>query len=95
MTESGYAANGIKHCIRPCDMTGKSCAIILRQIHPIAISESVKYDRNVDLPQWFSSISLKDYDNENSSKPNKVLKYHCQRLIEGKKLCEGHEKKTL
>ena len=34
MEEGGYAANGIKHCVRPCDMTGKSCAIILRQIHP-------------------------------------------------------------
>lgn len=30
MTESSYAANGIKHCIRPTDMTGKSAAIILR-----------------------------------------------------------------
>ena len=30
MEEGLYAANGIKHCIRPCDMTGKSCAIILR-----------------------------------------------------------------
>lgn len=32
-TEGSYAANGIKHCVRPCDMTGKSAAIILRQMH--------------------------------------------------------------
>ena len=31
--ENSYAANGIKHCVRPCDMTGKSAAIILRQMH--------------------------------------------------------------
>jgi len=31
--EESYAANGIKHCVRPCDMTGKSAALILRQMH--------------------------------------------------------------
>ena len=31
--ENSYAANGIKHCVRPVDMTGKSAAIILRQMH--------------------------------------------------------------
>lgn len=31
--ENSYAANGIKHCVRPYDMTGKSAAIILRQMH--------------------------------------------------------------
>jgi len=30
MEEGSYAANGIKHCVRPCDMTGKSAAIIFR-----------------------------------------------------------------
>ena len=30
LIEGSYAANGIKHCVRPCDMTGKSAAIILR-----------------------------------------------------------------
>jgi len=71
MEENSYAANGVKHCIRPCDMTGKSCAIILRQIHPCTVKEAVKYDRNIDLPQWFSTISLKDYNNE-----NKLISYH-------------------
>lgn len=33
MEEGGYAANGVKHCVRPIDMTGKSAAIILRQMH--------------------------------------------------------------
>ena len=30
MEEGSYAANAIKHCVRPCDMTGKSAALILR-----------------------------------------------------------------
>lgn len=30
MEEGSYSANGVKHCIRPCDMTGKSSAVILR-----------------------------------------------------------------
>lgn len=34
MEENSYAANGIKHCVKPSDMTGKSAAFILRQIHP-------------------------------------------------------------
>lgn len=33
MEENSYAANGVKHCVRPCDMTGKSAAVILRQMH--------------------------------------------------------------
>lgn len=35
MKENSYAANGVKHCVRPCDMTGKSAAVILRQMHSI------------------------------------------------------------
>lgn len=30
MEEGSYSANGVKHCVRPCDMTGKSSAVILR-----------------------------------------------------------------
>ena len=33
MEENSYAANGVKHCVRPCDMSGKSAAIIMRQMH--------------------------------------------------------------
>lgn len=32
----GYAANGLKHCVRPTDMTGKSAGMILRKINPQA-----------------------------------------------------------
>ena len=81
MEEGDYAANGIKHCVRPCDMTGKSTAIILRQIHPCATAEAVKYDRNIDLPQWLSSISLRDYNEK-----NKIINYHTQISLLSKKM---------
>lgn len=76
MSESGYAANGITHCIRPVDMEGKSVALILRQIHPDAVKEAEKYDRNIDMAQWLSTISLKDYNNEHYQVKNQLLKYH-------------------
>jgi len=37
MENSGYAANGVKHCVRPIDMTGKSAAMILRKINDDAL----------------------------------------------------------
>jgi len=41
-------------------MTGKSSAVILRQMHPNVVNEAIKYDRHVDLPMWMSSLSLED-----------------------------------
>lgn len=32
----GYAANGVRHCVRPVDMSGKSAGLILRRINPEA-----------------------------------------------------------
>lgn len=52
--------NLIIDCIRPCDMTGKSSAVILRQMHPNVVEESVKYDRHIDLPMWMTTLSLDD-----------------------------------
>ncbi len=60
MEEGSYSANGVKHCIRPCDMTGKSSAVILRQMHPNVVAEATNYDRYVDLPMWMSSLSLSE-----------------------------------
>lgn len=60
MEEGSYSANGVKHCVRPCDMTGKSAAVILRQMHPNVVNEAVVYDRHVDLPMWMSTLSLSD-----------------------------------
>jgi len=44
MEENSYSANGVKHCIRPQDMAGKSCALILRQMHPSVVRDAVKYE---------------------------------------------------
>ena len=58
MEEGSYSANGVKHCVRPCDMTGKSSAVILRQMHSNVVKEAEKLDLNIDLPMWFSCLSL-------------------------------------
>lgn len=33
MHDKGYAANKVKHCVRPSDMTGKNAGLILRRIN--------------------------------------------------------------
>ncbi|KAK9833612.1 hypothetical protein WJX74_000510 [Apatococcus lobatus] len=40
MERGGYAANGIKHCVRPVDMTGKSAGLILRRMNAAALAEA-------------------------------------------------------
>jgi len=54
-----YAADGIKHAIKPIDMTGQSAAIILRQIRPDVrhAAENLRLD---DTGDWFSLLSLQD-----------------------------------
>ena len=59
MEENSYSGNGVKHCIRPTEMTGKSCAVILRQMHPSVTREAAMYEENIDLPQWLSTLNLK------------------------------------
>jgi hypothetical protein len=41
-------------------MAGKSCAIILRQMHPSVVKEAHDYDVNVDLPMWLSTLNLNE-----------------------------------
>lgn len=57
MEENSYAANGVKHCVRPCDMTGKSAAIILRQMHHKVVEEARNFDEYIDFPAWISTLS--------------------------------------
>jgi hypothetical protein len=47
MDKGSFAANGVKHCVRPCDMMGKSAAIILRQIR----EENIRECENLTPPQ--------------------------------------------
>lgn len=41
-------------------MTGKSAAIILRQMHINVVKEADRLDREIEIPMWFSSLSLED-----------------------------------
>jgi hypothetical protein len=58
MEEFSYASNCVKHCVRPCDMMGRSAALILRQIHKKIIEEATRFDLEIDLPSWMSSLSI-------------------------------------
>ena len=61
MEEGGYAANGVKHCVRPCDMMGKSAAIILRNMHNEAIVSCVimkEYCAWVWIISWFADVDV-------------------------------------
>jgi hypothetical protein len=60
LEEFSFAANGAKHCVRPCDLSGRSITMILRQIHPRIYNEAARYDSEVDLPTWLSCLSLDD-----------------------------------
>jgi hypothetical protein len=60
LEEFSYAANSAKHCVRPCDLAGRSITVILRQIHPFIMEEARRFDAEVDLPTWFSTLSLRD-----------------------------------
>ncbi len=63
-------------------MTGKSSALILRQMHPIMITQADKYDLFVDFPSWFSSLSI----DKNS------ISYASQKSIESEILIEKEKK---
>jgi len=82
MEEDSYAANGIKHCVRPTDMTGKSAAIILRQMHHRVFNEAKLYDEFVDFPTWFSTLAI----NEDS------VSYSDQKRIEGEEALKASKK---
>jgi len=50
MENAGFAANGVKHCVRPIDMTGKSAAMILRKINEeaLVIAEELFWKESLD-----------------------------------------------
>jgi hypothetical protein len=56
-------------------MSGKSTALILRQMHPVMINEAEKYDLIIDFPSWFSSLSLNE----------KSVPYTVQKSLEAEK----------
>jgi hypothetical protein len=62
-------------------MTGKSSALILRQMHANMVQEADKYDFYIDFPAWFSTLSI----NENS------IPYAIQKSKESDFLIKLHE----
>jgi len=80
--EGSYAANGVKHCVRPIDMTGKSAAIIMRQMHHKVFNEAKIYDEFVDFPSWFSTLSIQD----------NAVSYSDQKKIEAEELLKAKKK---
>lgn len=81
--EGSFAANGVKHCIRPMDMTGKSAAFILRQMHLPARSDSLLYSEKVDLPMHLSTLSLED----------EAVPYFVQKRLESEENMNGTSKR--
>ena len=57
-------------------MEGKSCSIIMRQMHPQVVKEAEQYDVNIDLPMWLSTLSLEDGSTD----------FHDQKRIEAHQL---------
>ena len=60
-------------------MTGKSAAIILRQMHEKCLIDAKKLDEFVDFPAWFSTLSCQE----------NALSYEDQKKMEADKNCEG------
>lgn len=58
-------------------MTGKSAAIILRQMHEKCIVDARKLDEHVDFPAWFSTLSCKE----------DMVSYEDQKKIEAETNC--------
>ena len=88
MEENSYASNGVKHCVRPQDMQGKSCAVILRQMHPGVLKDAAKYEEHVDLPMWLSTLSLKEnatyFHDQKRREAHDILGIGCKGAPKGK-----------
>ena len=61
MEDKGYAVNHVKHCIKPCDMTGRSGVILMRQIQPQLVKTAQSHCLQ-DLIQCFSTLGLEPKD---------------------------------
>ncbi len=62
MHDKSYAANAIKHCVRPCDMTGKSAGLIMRKINAEALSDAKRYHLDETI-SWLDDFHFDDADN--------------------------------
>jgi len=57
MEEGGFAADGMKHCVRPSDMSGKSAGMVLRRINPAAMQAAEEHMVD-ETSSWMQALSL-------------------------------------
>ena len=57
LEDKGYAVNQVKHCIKTCDMTGRSGVILMRQIQPQLVKTAQSHCMQ-DLIEGFSNLGL-------------------------------------
>eukprot|EP00210_Caulerpa_lentillifera_P001116 g1077.t1 len=57
MHDKSYAANVVKHCVRPCDMTGKSAGLIMRKINTQAWNEAIDFHLQ-ETTTWLDQMHL-------------------------------------
>jgi len=66
-------------------MSGKSAAIILRQMHHRVLRESRLYDEYVDFPTWFSTLSIQ----------GNAVSYSDQKRLEAEDILKNGKKAEL
>lgn len=74
MESGSYAANGVKHCVRPTDMSIKSASVILRKINTRAIAEAREYYMEESI-RWLSGVSI-SHDDSSPSIDNPYYHQH-------------------
>ena len=57
MEQGGYAADGVKHCVRPADMSIKSAGMVMRRINPNARRAAEELFVN-ETTHWFRELSI-------------------------------------
>ena len=80
MEPLGYGANGIKHSVRPADMTGKSVAIILRQVHERSMREARALHMK-DLISSFKSWTILTNQESMLSRQEESIRKECASVM--------------
>lgn len=84
MEEGSYAADGVKHCVRPMDMQGKNAGLIMRQINPQAMLDAWKYHLE-ESTLWLKSLNLEEDATPFKERLNRLIRED----ISGRSMDEG------
>lgn len=55
LQENSYASDIVKHCVRPCDLSGRSGVILFRKIHEELLLEALEVELE-DITERFSRV---------------------------------------